>query len=142
MHVGDRLSAVQRCRAASHSLYRLSSPDGIKLCRGGRPWAPFSRYIVLLPPKPELQALSAAASNPLVVHPQEIVSYIKGSAEALDSPTGKLSLEQYLEVGRKRAPNFTADTRRQVFKIFLQYEREKTRLLRWDWTFSLDRSMG
>lgn len=29
---------------------------------------------------------------------QEIMSYIKGSAEALDCESGKLSLEQYLEV--------------------------------------------
>ena len=61
---------------------------------------------------------------------QEIVSYIKGSAEAMQNPTGKLTLEQYLEVGRKRAPNFTADTRRQVFDVFLQYERDKVRFQR------------
>lgn len=33
---------------------------------------------------------------------QEICSFLKGSAEAMDSPDGKLSLESYLEVGRKR----------------------------------------
>ena len=61
---------------------------------------------------------------------QEIMSYIKGSAEALSNPSGKLSLEQYLEVGHKRAPNFTNDTRRQAYVLYLQYEREKTRLYR------------
>ena len=29
---------------------------------------------------------------------QEINSFLKGSAEAMESPDGKLSLEQYLEV--------------------------------------------
>lgn len=56
------------------------------------------------------------------------MSYIKGSAEAMENPTGKLTLEQYLEVGRKRAPNFSGDTRRLVYGVFLQYEREKARM--------------
>lgn len=61
---------------------------------------------------------------------QEICSFLKGSAEAMDSPDGKLSLESYLEVGRKRAPNFTADTRHEVYPVFEKYEREKLRLNR------------
>ena len=61
---------------------------------------------------------------------QEICSFLKGSSEAMDSPDGKLSLDSYLEVGRKRAPNFTADTRREVYPIFEKYEREKLRLNR------------
>ena len=64
------------------------------------------------------------------VHVQEICSFLKGSSEAMDSPDGKLSLDSYLEVGRKRAPNFTADTRREVYPIFAKYEREKLRLNR------------
>ena len=36
----------------------------------------------------------------------EIISFIKGSVEALLSPTGCLERAQYLELGRKRAPNF------------------------------------
>ncbi|KAK9820310.1 hypothetical protein WJX72_008781 [[Myrmecia] bisecta] len=58
---------------------------------------------------------------------QEIVSYIKGSAGAQSSETGKLSLEQYLEVGRKRAPNFV-DMRPAVFPISERYEKLKLRL--------------
>ena len=50
----------------------------------------------------------------------------------MDSPNGRLSLESYLDVGKKRAPNFTADTRRQVYPIFERYEREKLRLNRWE----------
>lgn len=63
---------------------------------------------------------------------QEICSFLKGSAEAMDSPGGKLSLQGYLDVGRKRAPNFNADTRREVYPIFERYEREKLRLNRQD----------
>ena len=42
------------------------------------------------------------------------MSYIKGSAEALETAAGWLSLSQYLEVGRKRAPNFDCDMRCKV----------------------------
>ena len=56
------------------------------------------------------------------------MSYLKGSAEAMDNPSGKLTLEQYLDVGRKRAPNFSGDTRRLVYSAFLQYEKEKARM--------------
>ncbi len=61
---------------------------------------------------------------------QEICSFLKGSSEAMDSPCGRLTLQGYLEVGRKRAPNFNADTRREVYPIFERYEREKLRLNR------------
>ncbi len=61
---------------------------------------------------------------------QEICSFLKGSAEAMDSPGGRLTLQGYLDVGRKRAPNFNADTRREVYPIFERYEREKLRLNR------------
>ena len=36
----------------------------------------------------------------------------------------------YLQVGRKRAPNFDADRRQLVFLVFEKYEREKLRLNR------------
>ena len=39
----------------------------------------------------------------------EIVSFIKGSSEALSSDRGYLEMAQYLELGRKRAPNFQGD---------------------------------
>lgn len=76
--------------------------------------------------KEEKQAMTA----PLVW--QEICSFLKGSSEALENPDGKLSLEQYLEVGRKRAPNFTTESRQQVYPIFERYEREKLRQNRYD----------
>lgn len=34
------------------------------------------------------------------------------------------------QVGRKRAPNFTSESRQQVYPIFERYEREKLRLNR------------
>ena len=37
---------------------------------------------------------------------QEIQSYIKGAARALDTPKGHLSREEYLYLGAKMAPNF------------------------------------
>jgi len=53
---------------------------------------------------------------------QEIMSYIKGSSEALRSPKKHLSLEDYLSIGAKRAPNFSDDERRKVYPIFERYE--------------------
>ena len=68
---------------------------------------------------------------------QEICSFLKGSSEAMDSPGGRLTLQGYLDVGRKRAPNFSADTRREVYPIFERYEREKLRLNRQAFSLTL-----
>ncbi|XP_033629676.1 TPR and ankyrin repeat-containing protein 1-like isoform X2 [Asterias rubens] len=54
----------------------------------------------------------------------EIASFIKGSVEALHTDTGHLSLESYKDLGRKRAPNFTAD-REEIYLLFKKYEHEK-----------------
>ena len=55
----------------------------------------------------------------------EIRSFIKGSAEALLSENGVLSLEHYESLGKKKAPNFSAD-RKVVYDLFLVYERERS----------------
>lgn len=54
----------------------------------------------------------------------EIVSFIKGSYEALNSPNGYLNLEEYERLGRKMAPMFTGD-RKKIYEIFLKYEHFK-----------------
>ena len=56
----------------------------------------------------------------------EIRSFIKGSAEALMSDKGILSLEDYESLGRKKAPSFSAD-RKVVYSLFLVYQREHSR---------------
>ncbi|KAK9827525.1 hypothetical protein WJX74_008224 [Apatococcus lobatus] len=58
--------------------------------------------------------------RPTLVY-QEILSYIKGSREALETEAGHLSLDQYLAVGKKRAPNFSQDDRRRVYPVFEAY---------------------
>ena len=55
----------------------------------------------------------------------EIRSFIKGSAEALLSESGVLSLENYESLGRKKAPNFLAD-RKVVYELFLVYQRVRS----------------
>ncbi|KAJ7371754.1 TPR and ankyrin repeat-containing protein 1 [Desmophyllum pertusum] len=52
----------------------------------------------------------------------EIRSFIKGSAEALLCENGVLSLEDYESLGRKKAPNFSAD-RKVVYDLFRVYQR-------------------
>ncbi|KIZ02024.1 hypothetical protein MNEG_5936 [Monoraphidium neglectum] len=85
-------------------------------------WAAVTRGLS----KEERSALKA----PLVY--QEITSYIKGSAEALEAG-GRLSLAEYLEViGRKRAANYGDALRRSVYRCFEAYERVKAQRRAWD----------
>ena len=55
----------------------------------------------------------------------EIRSFIKGSAEALLSENGVLSLEDYESLGKKKAPNFSAD-RKVVYDLFRVYQRVRS----------------
>ena len=61
----------------------------------------------------------------------EIKSFIKGSAEAFVSKdkegrlTGYLSKEEYVDIGRKRAPNFEGN-REEIYDIFLRYLKLRT----------------
>ncbi|XP_064647106.1 TPR and ankyrin repeat-containing protein 1-like isoform X2 [Lineus longissimus] len=50
----------------------------------------------------------------------EINSFIKGSIEALSNEDGHLNLEEYNQLGKKRAPNFPG-CREQVFQLFETY---------------------
>ncbi|KAH9510302.1 hypothetical protein Btru_042714, partial [Bulinus truncatus] len=52
----------------------------------------------------------------------EIVSFIKGSFEALETEQGFLSESQYEQIGLKRAPNFTHD-RHIVYQAFVCYRK-------------------
>ncbi|CAE1296780.1 unnamed protein product [Acanthosepion pharaonis] len=54
----------------------------------------------------------------------EIISFIKGSFEALNTKNGYLSEEQYISIGRKRAPNFTGE-RDKVYQLFWKYHQKK-----------------
>ena len=56
----------------------------------------------------------------------EIRSFIKGSAEALLTKDGYLTLEKYLELGRKRAPNFSDEDRKIVFELFQIFQRHRS----------------
>ena len=57
----------------------------------------------------------------------EIISFIKGSVEALHSEERFITLEEYQTIGSKRAPSFTAD-RETIYELFLAYERIKRSL--------------
>ncbi len=50
----------------------------------------------------------------------EIMSFIKGSMEALITEEGFLSLDDYKSLGKKRAPNFCGD-RDKIYKAFGKY---------------------
>ncbi|KAL3888631.1 hypothetical protein ACJMK2_000996 [Sinanodonta woodiana] len=54
----------------------------------------------------------------------EIMSFIKGSFEALSKSCGYLSLEEYIEIGQKRAPNFSGK-RDKIYKYFMRYHHFK-----------------
>lgn len=69
----------------------------------------------------------------IIPTPQEIVSYLKGSAEALHSPDGKLCKDAYLRIGRKRAMNFKCEGRETlVWPVFKKYEHAKRAARRYD----------
>ena len=61
----------------------------------------------------------------------EISSYIKGSYETLQTKTGYLSEEQYQNVGKKKAPNFS-HCRGDIYQLFKSYEQIKERDLMYD----------
>ncbi|XP_069814576.1 TPR and ankyrin repeat-containing protein 1 isoform X2 [Dendropsophus ebraccatus] len=58
---------------------------------------------------------------------KEIKSFLKGSFEALSCPQGRLTEEEYIKLGRKRAPNFQGD-RNEIYHLFCLYEQIKTQL--------------
>ena len=62
----------------------------------------------------------------------EIRSFIQGSFEALLSDTGYLTLEKYLNLGRKCAANFTSDRRAEIYVLYMEYCRLKQELAMYD----------
>lgn len=61
----------------------------------------------------------------------EIMSFIKGSFEALTKADGHLSEREYIEVGRKKAPNFSGE-RETIYQLFKQYDHFKKQHLLFD----------
>ena len=57
----------------------------------------------------------------------EIKSFIKGSAEAFLNEAGFLTKDQYVQIGKKRAPNFTGD-REVIYNLFLAYQKKRSSL--------------
>ncbi|XP_072009320.1 TPR and ankyrin repeat-containing protein 1 [Engystomops pustulosus] len=58
---------------------------------------------------------------------KEIKSFLKGSFEALSCQDGKLSEQEYIKLGKKRAPNFQGD-RKEIYRLFCLYERIRSHL--------------
>ncbi|XP_070247829.1 TPR and ankyrin repeat-containing protein 1 isoform X1 [Myotis yumanensis] len=58
--------------------------------------------------------------NPALIW-KEIKSFLKGSFEALSSPEGRLTEEEYKKLGRKRSPNFKED-RSEIYNLFCLYQ--------------------
>ncbi|KAK3609567.1 hypothetical protein CHS0354_019580 [Potamilus streckersoni] len=54
----------------------------------------------------------------------EIMSFIKGSFKALSKPCGYLSKNEYIEIGRKRARNFSGE-RDKIYEYFVRYDHFK-----------------
>ena len=72
---------------------------------------------------PKISNKQVADYHPTLVW-TEIMSFIKGSFEAVTKPEGYLSLEEYNDLGRKRAPNFTG-IREYIYNIFVKYTHYK-----------------
>ena len=61
--------------------------------------------------------------DPILVW-QEIKSFIKGSVQALMSNNGYLSKEEYMKLGKSKAPNFT-DKREAIYVMFQAYQKHR-----------------
>ncbi|XP_053381233.1 TPR and ankyrin repeat-containing protein 1-like [Mercenaria mercenaria] len=72
---------------------------------------------------PKLESKTNADYHPSLVW-TEIMSFIKGSYESLAKPNGCLSKDEYIDLGRKRAPNFSGE-REEIYDIFVLYEHKK-----------------
>ena len=59
--------------------------------------------------------------DPILVW-QEIKSFIKGSIPSLTSVNGYLSKEEYFEIGKNKAPNFT-ENREVIYTLFQEYQK-------------------
>ncbi|XP_038665773.1 TPR and ankyrin repeat-containing protein 1-like isoform X2 [Scyliorhinus canicula] len=68
--------------------------------------------------------------NPALVW-KEIKSFLKGSIEALNSPQGYLTEEQYIKLGKKRAPNFQED-RTEIYRFFCLYQQIRSQFRYFD----------
>ena len=61
--------------------------------------------------------------DPLLIW-TEIVSFIKGSAQALSCDDGFISKDEYIQIIGARQSNFSSDLRLEVYKLFVQYTNE------------------
>jgi hypothetical protein len=61
---------------------------------------------------------------------RDIYSYIKGSAKALSSDNGALSLDEYLGMDRKSSAS-SSKKRRDWYEIFLEFKKKKKHLISW-----------
>ena len=75
---------------------------------------------------PRLNSAGQYPYHPSLVF-TEIFSFIKGSAESMELPQGRLRLADYTQMGKKRSPNF-AGNRDLIYEIYLKYEKLKTEL--------------
>lgn len=71
----------------------------------------------------KLPGTQKAAYHPSLVW-MEIVSFITGSYQCLFNKDGYLSLQEYQDVGKKKANNFNGN-REEVYQLFEQYRRWK-----------------
>ncbi|XP_075068730.1 TPR and ankyrin repeat-containing protein 1 isoform X2 [Mixophyes fleayi] len=58
---------------------------------------------------------------------KEIKSFLKGSFEALSCQQGRLTEQEYIKLGKKRAPNFQGD-RKEIYSLFRTYLQIKSEL--------------
>lgn len=63
---------------------------------------------------------------------KEIMSYIKGSIEALRTPKGRLTQAQYLGLASTRYSAFDTPQREAIYRLYVQYEKRKLQRKEYD----------
>lgn len=70
---------------------------------------------------PKISQTSCLKMQPSLVW-TEILSLIKGSFEAMSKQDGHLTLDEYIDIGRKKSPFFSGE-RDDVYTIYMKYKR-------------------
>ncbi|KAG0608710.1 hypothetical protein M758_8G126400 [Ceratodon purpureus] len=106
-----------------------SSQDGSKPARWEGTEVEFERFGTLY--WPHFDAKLTKNLDPSLVY-TEIMSYIKGSLEALRSPQGRLSREDYVAMADRRSSLHSEQQRDNIYSLFLKYEKRKRETFEYD----------
>ena len=103
------------------------NPRKTEACKKSRPTKEVTYEVFAYEIWPHISKVSKNQNCHASLVWMEITSFIKGSAEAFLNEAGFLTKDQYVQIGKKRAPNFTGD-REVIYNLFLAYQKKRSSL--------------